>query len=162
MPHTKTTLFQRARAHAQTGQFAEMLVLCQQIVDTQDNDVDALLDVGALLSNFGYLTRARECYARVCDLASNDLRPRLSLANLAHNAANHAESRRLYSALQIALPNHPVIRRNALLSQEYDPDVPDAERFEQARKWSALNNAQHHVYKYKLSIYCRLDLPEMR
>ena len=27
---------------------------------------------------------------------------------------------------------------------------------------SALNNAQHYVYKYKFSIYCRLNLPKMR
>ena len=34
-----------------------MLVLCQQIVEVQHDDVDALPDVGALLSNFGYLNR---------------------------------------------------------------------------------------------------------
>ena len=57
MPDTKTTLFQRASGHAQRRQFTEMLVLCQQIVEVQHDDVDALPDVGALLSNFGYLNR---------------------------------------------------------------------------------------------------------
>ena len=159
MPDTKTTLFQRSSAHAQAAQFPEMLVLCQQIVDTQGNDVDALQDVGALLLNFGYLTRARECYARACDLASNDLRPQLSLANLAHDAANHTESGRLYSALQIALPNHPVIRRNALLSQQYDPAIADAERLEHARKWGDWAITQAGGWRSRPPLNWMLDRP---
>ena len=36
-----------------------------------------------------------------------------------------------------ALPNHPVIRRNALISLEYDPEVSDAERLAHAKAWGA-------------------------
>ncbi|MGV8899984.1 MAG: hypothetical protein ACOH2B_12180 [Burkholderiaceae bacterium] len=33
------------------------------------------------------------------------------------------------------LPDHPVIRRNTLVSLEYDPDVSDTERLTQAQAW---------------------------
>lgn len=112
-----------------------MLAACRQIVEAQHDDVDALLAVGALLANFGYLARARECFERVRLLAPDDLRPLVNLANLARDAGEHAESSRLYAALQAALPNQPVIRRNGLVGQEYDPSVADAERLQQARAW---------------------------
>jgi len=95
----------------------------------------ASLSVGTLLLNFGYLTRARECFERVRVLVPNDLRPVVNLANVAREAGEHGESRRLYGALLERLPDHPVIRRNALVSLEYDPEVPDTERIAQARAW---------------------------
>lgn len=119
-----------------------MLATCQQIVEAHSNDVDALLDVGALLLNFGYLTRARDCFERVRVLAPNDLRPVVNLANLARDTGNHAESQSLYSALQAAQPNHPVIRRNFLVGQEYDPSVSDSERLQHARAWGEWAIAQ--------------------
>ena len=112
---------QAAQAHAQAGRFAEMLAFCQQIMATQADDVVALLDVGVLLLNFGYLSRARECFERVRVLAPEDLRPVVNLANLAREAGDHAQSRRLYDGLVARQPQHPVIRRNALVSGEYDP-----------------------------------------
>jgi len=68
-------------------------------------------------------------------LVPNDLRPVVNLANVAREAGEHGESRRLYGALLERLPDHPVIRRNALVSLEYDPEVPDTERIAQARAW---------------------------
>ena len=38
--------------------FPEMLGTCQQILAAHSDDVNALLDVGVLLLNFGYLARA--------------------------------------------------------------------------------------------------------
>jgi len=125
----------QAQQFAQSGRFAEMRVACQQIIDSYVDDIDVLLDVGVLLSNFGFITAARECFARVSGLAPDDLRSLVNLANLARDAGNHAESRRLYADLQERLPDHPVIRRNALVSLEYDPVVSDVERLVQAKQW---------------------------
>lgn len=126
---------QSAFTHAQSGRFPELLAVCQQLVETHGDNVDALLDVGALLLNFGFLTRARKCFERVRVLAPNDPRPVVNLANLARECGDHAESRRLYTALQGQIPDNPVIRRNALVSLEYDPQVLDAERLELANAW---------------------------
>lgn len=142
MPQTSPGALELARTHAQAGRFGEMLAICRRIAETEANDADALQGVGALLSSFGYLARARECFERVRTLAPNDLRALVNLANLARDAGDHADSRRRYAALQAALPDHPVIRRNALVGHEYDPAVADAQRLDQARAWGAWAIAQ--------------------
>ncbi|MDP1557589.1 MAG: methyltransferase domain-containing protein [Nitrosomonas sp.] len=124
-----------AHAFAQLGRFDEMLAVCQGIINAHGNKVDPLLDVGALLLNFGYLSLADNCCLRAFKLAPDDFRAVVNLANLARDAGDHAESRRLYAALRKQLPHHPVIRRNALVSLEYDPLVPDDERLVQACAW---------------------------
>lgn len=126
---------QTAQSYAQAGRFSEMLAVCQQIMDSCGASVEAFLDVGALLVGFGFITRARRCFERVCVLAPNDLRPVVNLANLARDAGNHAEARRLYALLLERLPNNPIIRRNLLVSLEYDPEVFDHDRLSQARSW---------------------------
>ena len=98
-------------------------------------DIGLLLDLGSILSAYGFLTEARACYERVKFLAPVDLRPTINLATLAQAAGDHCESHHLYDELLKALPDHPVIRRNALMSQEYDPDLSEAERFVQAKAW---------------------------
>ena len=47
-----------AQSQAQSAHFPEMLGTCQQILAAHSDDVNALLDVGVLLLNFGYLARA--------------------------------------------------------------------------------------------------------
>lgn len=139
MPLFHEALLRQARTHAESAHFAHMLDACQQIVDLEGksdtHSAAALLDVGALLLNFGFLTRASHCFERVRALAPADQRPLVNLANAARDAGNHVESRRLYSALQATHPDHPVIRRNLLVSQEYDPAVTDARRLKAARAW---------------------------
>jgi SAM-dependent methyltransferase len=124
-----------ARRFAQTGQFAGLLQVCTDITGAAASDANALLDAGALLSEFGFIGRARGCFEQAARLASSDLRPLANLANLARDAGSHAEARRLYAALLQHLPDHPVVRRNALVGMEYDPGVSDADRFAQARAW---------------------------
>ncbi len=128
-------LLQQAQAYAQSGRFLEMVATCEKILSSDSDNPNILLDVGVLLQNFGYLSRAGECFDRVCSIAPDDLRSLVNLANLARDAGDHAESRRLYSALQVVQPNNPVIRRNALVSLEYDPEVSDGERLAQAKSW---------------------------
>lgn len=129
-----STLLKQAADQAQSGRFPEMLKTCQQILaDTAD--LATLLDLGILFSSYGFLRQARDCYERVRRLAPSDLRPQVNLANLARDAGDHGESRHRYETLLARLPDHPVIRRNALVSLEYDPDITDADRLTQARAW---------------------------
>lgn len=127
---------QEATALGVLGHFAEMRALGDELVGGT-RDVALLLDVGALVSSHGFLNDARTCYEKAQTLAPTDLRAKVNLANLARDAGEHAEARRLYTDLLRQLPDHPVIRRNALTSLEYDPEVPDAERLVQAQAWGA-------------------------
>lgn len=124
-----------AQVEAQRGHFDAFLATCQKIIDGHTNDADALLSVGSLMLAFGFLTGARQCFARASALSPADLRPVVNLANVAQQAGDPGESRRLYDILKSKLPDHPVIRRNALLSLEYDPTTSDAERLAHAREW---------------------------
>ena len=128
-------LFQQAHAYALSARFTEMLATCQQIIQTHSTEVPTLLDVGNLLLTYGYLTQARDCFERVQALAPSDLRPQVNLANLARDGGDHSEVHRLYASLQAAQPNHPVIRRNALVNEEYNPQATDAQRLTHARTW---------------------------
>ena len=130
-----TTALAQATAHAQAGRFPEMLAACRPVIDGTDADVASLLDIGTLLSNFGFLTKARTCYDRAQTIAPTDQRATINLANLARDAGEHGKARRLYAELLVSLPDHPVIRRNALTSLEYDPEVTDAERLAEAKAW---------------------------
>ncbi len=124
-----------AQVEAQRGNMDAFLRMCQDVVDANAGAIDILLHVGSLLYAYGFLTGAKTCMEQVLRRAPADLRPLVELANIAQQAGNHAESRRLYALLLAQLPDHPVIRRNALLSLEYDPAVSDEERFAQARAW---------------------------
>ena len=131
------TPLQSAQTHAQAGRFAEMLALCQQTLAAPADDLVALLDVGTLLLTFGYLSRARACFDRVRLLAPHDMRVLVNLANLAREAGDHAQSSRLYAELVAQQPQHPVVRRNALVSNEYDPDASGPDRLQAARDWGS-------------------------
>lgn len=132
---TVSTTLQAPQKLAQLGRFAEMLALYENLIDEYADDFVTLLDLGVLLFNVGFLTQARDCFARATALAPDDLRAQVNLANVARDACNHGESRRLYADLLVRLPDHPVIRRNALTSLEYDPEISDAERLTEARAW---------------------------
>jgi len=119
-----------------------MLAICHQIMETNGNDIDRLLGVGVLLYNFGYLTLARQCFERVHALNPQDLRSSVNIANLLRDSGDHAASSTLYSELLTLLPDHPVIRRNFLVSQEYDPCASDSERFQSAKNWGEWAIAQ--------------------
>lgn len=135
MQLTWETLLQQAQIHAQAGIFSETLASCQKIFDTYIENPDALLSSGALLLNFGYLSQARIHFERVRLLVPNDMRPLVNLANLAREDGDHAKSRRLYAVLAGLLPDHPTIRRNELVSLEYDPYVSAGERLAHAKAW---------------------------
>lgn len=105
--------------HAAAGRWGDFGALCEQIASHRSNDPATQLDIGALYASYGFLTAARTCYQRAQTLAPADLRATVNLANLASDAGEHAQARHLYAALLAQLPDHPVIRRNALTSLEY-------------------------------------------
>jgi len=135
--HTNSNppLLAAARQYAQVGNFTEMLAACRKATLSSDTDLSMLLDIGVLLLGAGFLAEARHNFERAQAQAPADLRATANLAHLADVAGHHAESHRLYSHLQERLPDHPVIRRNALTSLEYDPQASDVERFAQACAW---------------------------
>ncbi len=132
---TWSTNLQSAQSFAQKGDFNQFLALCQQIVDSCSSDAEAILSVGVLLINFGFLAGAKSCFLRVNALLPKDIRPIVNLANLARDSGDHTESRRLYSILLQHFPDNPIIRRNILTSLEYDPSVSDKERLDYAKAW---------------------------
>jgi protein O-GlcNAc transferase len=142
MQLTWETLLQQAQSHAQAGRFSEMLAACQQINDTFDENPNALLSSGALLLNFGYLSQASVCFERVRLLTPADLRPLMNIANLAREIGDHAKSRSLYAKMAEILPDQPMIRRNELVSLEYDPSVSSAERLARAKAWGEWASAR--------------------
>ena len=93
-----------------SGRFPEMLDACQQLMDSHPHDPNALLDVGVLLLNFGFLAKARLCFETARALAPQDLRPLINLANVAREFGDHAEASHLYHHLLGQLPDHPVSR----------------------------------------------------
>ena len=126
---------QQARAHAQAGRFDALKAWAATVLEQEQANAVALLDVGVLLFNFGFSTQAQVCFAKAQALAPDDLRPVVNQANLARDWGDHAQARRLYMALQQRWPHHAVLRRNALTSLEYDPAATDAQRLAQAQAW---------------------------
>ncbi len=133
MSNTMQTL-QQAATLAATGQFAQLQALCQPIIDSTQ-EVALLLDYGVLLFNAGCLGLAQQAFTRAATLAPSDLRPAINLANGARDAGQHSQARQRYAHLLAHWPHHPVVRRNLLTSLEYDPDITDAERLQQAQAW---------------------------
>ncbi|KAA5606079.1 tetratricopeptide repeat protein [Roseospira marina] len=124
-----------AKSNAGAGRFAEARALCEQVAQSYPDDGAALLDTGGLLLSCGLLSEAEQVFLRAQALAPGDIRARVSLANVAAQRADHGTARRLYAGILGAAPDHPVIRRNALTTQEYDPAATDGERLAAARAW---------------------------
>lgn len=120
---------------ASGGRFPEMLEACRRITADSAGNAAVIFEVGVVLMQTGFLGSARRCFEQVCRLTPDDPRPLANLAALEGQAGNHAASRRRYAALARLQPEHPVIRRNLLLSMEYDPTVSDGARLAQAREF---------------------------
>jgi tetratricopeptide (TPR) repeat protein len=98
-----------------------MMAECQSVLETEDIQPASLLEVGVLLFNFGFLSQAQVCFEKARALSPNDLISTINLANLARDAGEHAEARRLYTDLLRQLPDHPVIRRNCTAAKIQNP-----------------------------------------
>ncbi|MBK5967468.1 MULTISPECIES: hypothetical protein [Thiorhodovibrio] len=112
-----------AQPCAARADFSGCLARCQTLATAHANDPEALLSIGALLLSAGLLSAAETCFAHASTLAPGDARPWVNRANRAREAGEHARARHIMQALLEQFPNHPVIRRNALTSLEYDPEA---------------------------------------
>lgn len=126
MPPWKT-LLATAISEANSADFIRMMATCEKIIAEHPDNPAALLDVGILLLNFGFISRATDCFKQVLDLNPQIWHAQLYLANAARDAAQHAVALDLYSHLQIKQPNQPMIRRNVLVSQQYNPNLSNAD-----------------------------------
>lgn len=122
---------------AASAQFDEFLSGCRLLMESNRNDFDALLHIGVTLQAFGYVSVAKTCFLRVLALRPGDARAVSNLANVASDMGHHGQARHLYSKLEDRFPDHPVIRRNVLMSLEYDPGATNSERLERSRNWGA-------------------------
>ncbi len=82
-----------------------------------------------------YALAVIESHSRMLHVSFTHMPSLVNLANLSRDFGDHPESRRLYASLQEQHPDNPVIRRNALVSLEYDSAATDEERFNLARAW---------------------------
>ena len=133
-----------ARRHAEAGRFDQFLSLCLHIAGFSPSDPLVQRDVGALLLTYGFLSHAESCLHRAKVLARNDLQTVVNFANIFRDRGEHTEVLHLYDELLDRLPDHPVIRRNALTSAEYDPTVSDDERLAQAKEWGEWAKSRAH------------------
>ncbi len=120
---------------AQTNRFIEFIQTCDDHVRLSHEDGETQLIVGVLLQTYGFVSRARQCFLQAQSLLVSDVRPLVNLAVISRDIGQHTEAARIYTELLKRLPEHPVIRRNALTSAEYDPAVSDDERLAQAKAW---------------------------
>jgi predicted O-linked N-acetylglucosamine transferase (SPINDLY family) len=122
------------RELAAAARFTEMRHAARDASQKASN-IDLLLDIGGVLLAYGYLSDAQATFDRAQQLAPNDLRARLNLANVLRESGDHDQARDIYAFLQEKLPDNPVVRRNALIGLEYHPKASDAERVTKARQW---------------------------
>ena len=124
-----------AREYANKADFDSFLSVCQQLIDSNMSDANVMISVGAALMDFGFLSAAKQCLVHAHKLFPKDLRAAAILASLAKEAGDHAEASRLHDILLKRLPNHAAIRRNILVSAQYDPNLTDEERLKKAIEW---------------------------
>ena len=134
MPPWKT-LLAMAISQANSADFIRMMATCEKIIAEHPKDPAAGLDVGALLLNYGFISRATDCFKQALELNPQIWQAQLNLANAACDAGQHGVALDLYSDLQTKQPNRPIIRRNVLVSQQYNPNVSNADLLAQAKDW---------------------------
>lgn len=126
---------QQAQQLAAKGLFEQFLMVCSDITTHASECTNTQQSLARLYAAYGFLQSARDCYQKAQALQPNGLGSVANLANIARDAGDHTEARRLYTFLLERLSNHPVVRRNYLIGLEYDPTVSDAERLQTARGW---------------------------
>ena len=134
--------FLHARVAAAQGDFATMQQLGLQLHQDWANDANRLLQLGKLWQQSGFLAHAQHCFDRAHALAPADVAPLAGLARVATDRAQHALASALYQQLLQAAPHNLAIRRNALLSMEYDLDATPAARKKAAVDWAHQAKAQ--------------------
>ncbi|MES2187025.1 MAG: O-linked N-acetylglucosamine transferase [Pseudomonadota bacterium] len=94
-----------------------------------------LLDIGSVLMAAGFASDAGRYFDAARQLRPDDVRPLANLANVARDLGDATGCTALYSAALALQPDHIVMRRNLLVSQEYDDMVPVATKRAAAEAW---------------------------
>jgi hypothetical protein len=134
MSHSFSLHLQQARQQASAGNLVSLRSLAelQRIQGLTSNE---LLDLSSFLQAFGLLSLATSYLEKFVEIAQSDLRGKINPAGMRSDAGKHALSHQIYVELQEQLPDHPIVRRNALAALEHAPDMTDEERVEQATRW---------------------------
>lgn len=120
---------------ANAGRHSEVLEIAKGLVQNAGDNFAILNSIGAKLLDYGYVSSAENCFKKVLLIDPKNVEAQLSLGNCKHAIGNHVNCLRIQSKLLIEYPNNPVLRRNYLLSQEYDPKTSDQDRYSSALDW---------------------------
>lgn len=121
---------------ASTGRHNEALEISSNIMKNADGHVATLNTIGSKLLEYGYISSAENCFKKVLLVDPKNYEAQLNLGNCKHAIGNHIDFFNIQSQLLALYPNNPALRRNFLLSQEYDPRASDQERYSSAIDWA--------------------------
>lgn len=98
-------------------------------------DLDFQNEMGSLVLQYGYVSLAQSCYERVLQIQPDNFIALLNLSNIFHSIGQNLTSLQLINRLLEKNPQHPILRRNVLLIQEYEHTCSDLKRFVDAKNW---------------------------
>jgi predicted O-linked N-acetylglucosamine transferase (SPINDLY family) len=120
---------------ASSGRHSEVLEIARELIESAGDNLTVLNSTGAKLLDFGYVSSAENCFKKALLIDSENYEAQLNLGNCKHAVGNHIDCLNIQTQLLARYPNNPALRRNFLLSQEYDPRASDQERYRSAVAW---------------------------
>lgn len=135
------SLFEKVQNHANLGQLEELLFHSHQLIQENSNSSEMCIKLGALFQGVGVISLAELCYKQALIIAPNDLNAKVNLANIAHESGRHEISQNHYANLLKHFPNNEIIRRNALVSLEYNALATPTERLTMAMEWGGVGQS---------------------
>ena len=81
------------------------------------------------------MTQAQWYYDEVLKAEPNSLSAWAGLARVATDTGEHGPASQIYQRLVDQWPDSEVLRRNALVAQQYNPQASDSDRYQQAIEW---------------------------
>ena len=121
---------------ASNGRLEEMSKICDRLTEDAASP-SLLLEVGALLLGFGYLSQAEKNFRRCLELEPKNSAAQINLASVAHASGRHAEVGRMYAKLALQYSDNLIVRRNLLTASEYSLLAEDDERLNAAKAWGS-------------------------
>jgi protein O-GlcNAc transferase len=120
---------------ASSGRHSEALQIARELIESAGESHSILNSTGARLLDYGYISSAKNCFKKVLLIDPNNYEAKFNLGNCMHAIGNHLDCLKIQSELLTLYPNNPMLRRNHLLAQEYDPSTTDEERYRGAASW---------------------------
>lgn len=128
-------LLVKAKSLAGNGDVSGMALLCHAYLRENPDDLSAWGEIGNLFLNAGLLSDAERCYRQRLTQDPTDLLALSGIAALELSRGQSHRARLIYDALESLYPQNSVVRRNALMQLEYDPEASDPDRFIKAKNW---------------------------